>query len=182
MQETLPNKLIFRQADRKDTSLLQQMAREIWYDSYTDMISERQIEYMLQTMYSTESLDFFMRDEYQTFLAYLEKEPLGYYSIEKRKAKQLLYLHRLYIRLQYQKKGFGRQILQKIRKQSLDWQLKIIELNVNRNNSQALSSYKKFGFAIVGGFVLLFYYSLFLSTNPKFVIIGYHSQVDCSQF
>ncbi|MEM7180616.1 MAG: GNAT family N-acetyltransferase [Spirochaetota bacterium] len=149
MQEGKPGKLIFRRAKAQDTSLLQQMAREIWYDSYTEMISERQIEYMLQTMYSEESILFFMQDNYYTFLVYQEQEPLAYYSIEKRMPKQLLYIHRLYIRQQYQKKGFGRQILQKILGQSLDWQLKVIELNVNRNNSQALTTYKRFGFQII---------------------------------
>lgn len=138
-----------RLAQGEDFSLIQQMAREIWYDCYTEIISERQIEYMLQTMYSEPSIKFYMQREYRTYLVYFEEEPIAYYSIELRRPNKLLYLHRNYLRKDYQGQGVGDFLLNTIEQLAQQNRLTTIQLNVNRNNNRALAFYKKNHFQII---------------------------------
>jgi hypothetical protein len=47
---------LYRQASRQNISQIQALARRIWQEAYSEMLSEAQICYMLERMYSEDAI------------------------------------------------------------------------------------------------------------------------------
>ncbi|MGL4292697.1 MAG: GNAT family N-acetyltransferase [Bacteroidales bacterium] len=140
----------FRIATASDIPLIRTLASETWRATYGDILSEEQLEWMFEWMYSEESLKRQMQvEKQQFFLASLNEEPCGYISIE-RKQEALFHFHKIYVHPDFQGIGIGRALIEKgiahIRSQGV--LSARIELNVNRQN-QAVGFYQQMGFSIV---------------------------------
>lgn len=132
-------------ATEQDFPLIRRLADEVFPATYTPLLPEGQVEYMMEMMYSKEALQEQLREGHRFFLGYVDGEPAGYLSIEQQ-GDSLFHLHKLYVLPRFQRSGLGRALfeeaVQKVRRKG--FLPARIELNVNREN-KALGFYERIG-------------------------------------
>lgn len=137
--------LSYKIATPLDTPLLAELADRIWRTYYPTIITNEQIDYMLEKMYSTESL-LLQMDEGQVFtIVSLQNVPIGYVSISTTDKKNY-FLHKFYVEVNEHKRGVGTMAFHHLLSQLTS--LETIELTVNRQNYKAINFYFKNGFVI----------------------------------
>ena len=136
-----------RKAGEKDIALIQELCLKVWPQTYQGIISEEQIKYMLDLMYSTDNLSSQLNNGFLFFLLYDNQIPIGYAGMEKTE-NNCFKLHRLYVITTNHRKGAGSYFIEQIERFVSEQKGTSIELQVNRANS-AVDFYKKKGFYIV---------------------------------
>ncbi len=137
-------------ATTEDIDLLHRLGDEAFSDTYRDILSPAQLEYMLEIMYSLKSLEEqIVRLGHQYFIAYLDGAPIGYLSIE-REGEGLYHIQKIYLLRVARGTGVGRSLLsfafEYIRSICPEGECRA-ELNVNRENP-AIGFYEKMGMHI----------------------------------
>ena len=139
-----------RKATLDDILTIQQIAHTTWYPTFEDILSQEQIQYMLEMMYSRESLTEQIEIKKHNF--YLAEEnniALGFISVEFHYQKQsTAKIHKIYILPSAQGKGIGKLLMQKAESLAKESNQNTISLNVNRFN-KALNFYENLGYKIV---------------------------------
>lgn len=136
-----------QQCNSTQLSVIKHLAYQIWPATYENIISDSQIQYMLNWMYSLPSLLQQFHTGHIFLLAINDlHEPVGFSSYSKT-TPNTFHLHKLYVLPQEQKKGWGKQLLEYILSEIEKCNGISITLNVNRNNP-ATEFYKKNGFRI----------------------------------
>jgi ribosomal protein S18 acetylase RimI-like enzyme len=138
--------IVFRKAGLEDTPLIEELAQEIFPATYKEMLSEGQIEFMMDWMYSQENLRRqILEDGHIYHIVYYEGEPVGYVSLQQQ-GERLWHLQKIYLKPGMQGKSVGKKMVmaavEYIRANSL--RPCTMELNVNRNNP-AVAFYEKMG-------------------------------------
>ncbi len=139
---------MIRIATENDISVINKLANEIWWPAYGKILSPEQIGFMLEKIYSPESLRLQMA-EGNTFLL-VEKEhfAVAFASFSCTEPEEGTFkLHKLYIHPSEQGRGTGRCLISEVENMARDKGGKTLELNVNRHNP-AFHFYKKQGFSV----------------------------------
>ena len=101
-----------RKATTADIPLINHLAQQVFPETYKNILSSEQIAYMMDWMYSPESLRKQMEEEGHTYyIAYEECEAAGYVSIQPLE-KDLFELQKIYVLPYYQKYHLGRQLFE----------------------------------------------------------------------
>lgn len=135
-----------RKATTDDISLIRRMAEETFPATYREIITEEQIAWMMEWMYSHESLKAQMDGGHVYYIAFDDNgSPQGYVSVE-RQGERLFHLQKIYVLPTAQGTGLGRTLFQTavdhVRREGGEGCR--MELNVNRYN-KALSFYERMG-------------------------------------
>jgi ribosomal protein S18 acetylase RimI-like enzyme len=138
-------KLNYRKAKAEDAPLIAMLADRIWKKHYITIITMEQIGFMLEKMYSAESLVKQMKEGHEFTLVYLDETPVGYISLSTKDNKNY-FLHKFYVETNEQAKGIGTRLFSHILS-ALD-NARTIELTVNRKNYKAINFYFRNGFSI----------------------------------
>jgi len=142
----MQNSINLKNATVEDIPLIQSIAEQTWRPTYGHILTEEQTLFMLDMMYSSESLT--RQFETNTFIfAYEDETPLGFAGFEP-KDDAVMKLHKLYMLPAAQGKGIGKLLIQEVAKYAKQQGLKFVHLNVNRNN-KAIGFYEKQGFKII---------------------------------
>jgi GNAT superfamily N-acetyltransferase len=136
----------FKVASEKDIPLIHELGEKIWRVHYPSIISQSQIEYMLEWMYSGKNLKAQIENGQKFTIIYLNEEAIGYFSISE-KTPQHFFLHKFYIDTSQHRKGIGNSAFEYMLKNSCP-SFKTITLQVNRRNIKAVNFYFKKGFII----------------------------------
>lgn len=161
--------LSYRKASLTDIETIRRLASEIWTSSYKEMLSAAQIEYMLNWMYSAETIAKEMHEGVLWEIIDYENNPIGYIALTPEGEK--LKLNKLYLSRNIQGKGVGQEALKHIIEYAKNCGYKELYLTVNQRNYNAMKAYEKAGFIktdfkvfdIGGGFVMddyIYSYSL----------------------
>ena len=135
-------------ADKNNIKDIQTVSNVAWPNTFKEILSPHQIKYMMNWMYSDESLQEQMYvKNHRYFLAKENDTFLGYMSIEHNcensgKTK----IHKIYILPDQQKKGIGKLLLERAIAETKKQNDSAIYLNVNKYNENAIGFYKKNGF------------------------------------
>ena len=129
-------------AELKELSIL---ANRIWNEYYPPIIGQKQVDYMLELMYSIESLKEQIYNNDNIFVcAYYRDEMVGFISYSRTGDYDYI-IHKLYVNTKIHRKGIGlkliRHVFDKIK-------YKTIRLTVNRKNYKAVNFYFHTGFII----------------------------------
>lgn len=140
-----------RPATASDARTIRDLAEAVWWPTYRPILTEPQIQYMLDTIYDVQSIGSQIASGEQTYFIMLEGErPIGFASFSPRKENPAIYkLHKLYCLPETKGKGYGSALLHEVEKAVHDAGKTILELNVNRYNP-AKGFYEKMGFTIAG--------------------------------
>jgi ribosomal protein S18 acetylase RimI-like enzyme len=136
-----------QKANKNHINAIIKLATETWQATYCNIISQEQIDYMLNLFYSQKGIEQQINDAANHFLVAIEKDVLvGYCHCFEKKGH--FYISKIYVHHSTQGKGIGQLLLNTLEKQATDLNFSIIELNVNRNNP-AKDFYLKNGFIII---------------------------------
>lgn len=143
-----------RFASEIDFNTIRNIAEKTWPVAYGHMLSKAQLDYMLEMMYSEESLRKQHFSLHHKFL--LSEDTSGNaqgfasFSIKNDENESInkFHLHKLYVLPDTQCKGLGSALLNAVENEIRSNKKTVLELNVNRNNT-AKEFYKKKGFVIV---------------------------------
>lgn len=143
-RESLAYAQMIRQADIKDISAIRAMAEVVFRDTYKEILSPEQMEYMMEMMYSEESLCRQL-EEGVFFIA----EGLGYASVRPDgttdNGTPRYHLEKLYVMPEARKTGLGKEFFSTVCKWVKSRETTaILELNVNRHNP-SLGFYEHLG-------------------------------------
>lgn len=139
-----------REAELDDIPVIRSLASVVFPDTYKEILSPDQIDYMMEWMYSEESLRRQMvMERHIYYLAYQEGRAVGYLSIQP-EGEHVFHLQKLYILPNCQGLNLGRMLFEQAIKniKKLHPAPCQMRLNVNRNN-KALTFYEKMGMAKV---------------------------------
>lgn len=135
-----------RKASVDDVPVIRAMAQVAFPDTYKEILSPEQNDYMMEWMYSEESLRRQMMEEgHIYYLAYREGRAVAYLSIQP-EGEHVFHLQKLYVLPDYQGMHLGKQLFNQAIKaiKELHPAPCQMRLNVNRNN-KALAFYEKMG-------------------------------------
>ncbi len=147
----------------EDLSELARLASLIWHAHYPGMISTDQIDYMLGEMYSQDRL---RRELLIEGVFYLHIGSPGamvaFAAVGPTPDPSEFKLHKLYVHPDYQRRGFGKALLQAAAVRAREAGGERLALCVNKRNTTALQAYRAYGFRqraevcvdIGGGFVM----------------------------
>jgi diamine N-acetyltransferase len=140
--------LTVTKATETDIPLIRQLTFAIWPQTYSSIISKQQIDYMLEQMYNSATLQKQMEEEGYTFIiVYDDKEPVAFASYNETEL-QLWKLNKIYILPSQQGKGTGKFIINYIVDEIKAKHAKALQLQVNRQN-KAKDFYERLGFKII---------------------------------
>lgn len=135
-----------RKATLDDIPVIRSLAMEVFPHTYREILSPEQIDYMMEWMYSSDSLSKQMLDEgHIYYLACLEGRAVAYLSIQP-EGEHVFHLQKLYVLPACQGIQIGKLLFVQAIKaiKELHPAPCQMRLNVNRQN-KALSFYEKMG-------------------------------------
>jgi diamine N-acetyltransferase len=139
--------LNIRNASLDDVQLIRELTFKVWPQTYAAIISQQQIDYMLEMMYSEASLKEQMDEGSRFIIVYDQKEPVGFAAYQEIKPTTWK-LHKIYILTTQQGKGTGKFVIDHIIKEIQQQGATALQLQVNRHN-KAGSFYEKLGFVVI---------------------------------
>lgn len=125
------------------------IAAEVWPIAYGAILSQAQLDYMMEMMYSVSSLQLQSNSKKHRFILAKEGETvMGFASYEfNYNKKPKTKIHKIYIFSNHQGKGIGKKLINFIVNESKLRHQKGLILNVNKKNI-AIRFYERIGFEI----------------------------------
>ncbi|NGM73238.1 GNAT family N-acetyltransferase [Sphingobacterium sp. SGL-16] len=139
--------LQIEKATTEDASIIHKLAHQIYYPTYLGILSQEQMDFMLEKSYTVSALQESMRTHQDFYIAYDQQAPIGFIALKSKNAT-ILRIEKLYLLPQTQGKGFGSQLIDFAKNKATIRNKSIVELNVNRGNN-AYYFYLKVGFKVV---------------------------------
>lgn len=131
-----------------DIIIIQSLIQLIWKPTYKHILSDAQMDYMLDLMYFTEVLEEQFGEGHIFLLIYSGDRPVGFAGYQNNhKPEGICKLHKLYVLPDVQGQQLGKQLFIEVKKQAIEAGQKKLLLNVNRYN-KAADFYKKLGMEI----------------------------------
>jgi len=139
--------LTIREAIAQDIPVIRYIAEATWPSAYSHIISQEQLDFMLDWMYSDASLHEQMNTGDQFFLAEYDQQIIGFASVKNEK-EGISKLSKLYVLPTIQKTGAGKALLNRVISYAKEHTSTRVQLQVNRNNT-AKGFYEKNGFTVI---------------------------------
>lgn len=138
-----------RQLKMHELEIIKSLAYRIWPKTYGHIISQEQMTYMLEWMYSIETLESNLNNNHAYFCLSSGNGDVGFLDVEiNHPEKENMKIHKIYVLSEFQGKGMGYALMQQAQEFAKQNQMKSMSLQVNRNNN-AVYFYKRFGFEII---------------------------------
>lgn len=136
------------EATELDIPVIHDLAEKIWWPTYSPILSEEQISFMLKNMYSESALKEQMNTGVKFLLVKRDSENVAFagYSLDYEN-EPLLKIQKIYVLPSEQGKGTGKNLIEYISHLAKELNILEVELNVNRGNP-AKGFYQKMGFEI----------------------------------
>lgn len=134
-----------RLATALELPILESLARAIWPHTYADIITKEQMDFMLNWMYSTETLLKQQKAGHEFYILQKDDLDIGFLAIEQEGAE--LKVNKIYVLPSQQGIGAGKKLMDKAIERANAKLCSHIFLQVNRAN-KAKFFYDKLGFTI----------------------------------
>ena len=136
-----------RNATVTDIPLIRELTFRVWPQTYINILSVEQIDYMLEMMYSAESLEKQIREGCRFIIVYENGNPAGFASYQEIEPG-LWKLHKIYVLPNQQGKGTGKFMLNHTISAIKQQNANALQLQVNIHN-KAKDFYEKLGFSVI---------------------------------
>ena len=132
-----------------DIENIASLARIIWQNTYIGIITQSQIDYMLEQRYSAEV----MLEELKTPGIWWDKllqdgQMVAFASTLPTKCPGEVKLDKIYIHPEKQRLGLGGRLIEHVSQRALQSGKNSVILAVNKQNEKAINAYKKRGFVV----------------------------------
>ena len=136
-------------ANRADLAIVQDLARRIWHRHYPGIISAEQIDYMLARGYQTAVLELFLTTQGSGLvLARVDGVSVGFAAWCRPAEPATTKLDKLYVLPEYQGRGVGRRLIDRVEAAARAAAASVLVLNVNKHNAASIATYERCGFAV----------------------------------
>ncbi len=139
--------LQIRQATTADIGLIRRLTLQIWPTAYGKILSQEQLDYMLELMYAPATLQNQMETGNNFIIVQTEEIPVGFAAYYN-KGNNIWKLDKIYILPNQQGKGTGKFVINYIIEKIINENAAALQLQVNRANP-AQYFYQKLGFEII---------------------------------
>ena len=137
-------------AQKQHIPAIKKLADYLWPKAFASILSAEQIRYMMEMMYSHDSLEKQMEEGHQYAIVREDDVDIGYVSYEiNHNQSDRTKIHKLYISPEYQRHGFGKLMVDYVTQKAIEAKNHTIFLNVNKYNSGAIDFYKKHHFILI---------------------------------
>ncbi|MGJ7032895.1 GNAT family N-acetyltransferase [Niabella hirudinis] len=142
-----PELTFIKKATVEDAAIIHQLAQEIWPKAFEQILSQAQLDYMIQMMYAPAVLQSEMERGIEFYILRYNGKDSGYTAIEQ-KAPHSWKLHKIYLSQKLHGKGLGKYQLRNMENLVRVYGAQELWLNVNRQN-KAVDFYKSQGYQII---------------------------------
>lgn len=125
------------------------LAEEIWHECFTGIISEKQIDYMVEKFQSFQAMKNQVESQGYYYLAVRNNDGLCGYIGVKPENDDRFFLSKLYLRRDMRGKGIASEMLRRVFAEARNTGKKSVYLTVNKHNNHAVDVYKKTGFSVI---------------------------------
>lgn len=127
--------------------IIKEIADATWPVTYNEILTSKQLDYMMELIYSISSLQKQIQNGQQFIIAYYTDKPIAFAAYSPKENISSVYkLHKIYILPNQQGKGIGKKLVNFITADIKPCHT--LHLNVNRHN-KARFFYEKLGFTII---------------------------------
>lgn len=144
-----------QKAGADDLQSIHDMAQVVFRNTYREILSPDQMEYMMEMMYSLPNLRMQLEEGHHYYIALDGEMRLGYVSVQREgtdeEGIEVFHLHKIYVMPDAQGHGVGKMLLDTAidhAKQMAAGRKARIELNVNRYN-KAVDFYRHIGMRVL---------------------------------
>jgi len=159
----LPTHVQLLPAQVEDLPAIAALAEVIWRQHYPGIISTAQIDYMLERMYSLDTLRTEIQSggvNYERLM--VEAQMVGFAAYGPTAEPGVMKLHKLYLLPSLHGQGYGSRLLQHCEDRAVRIGAKRLILAVNKANTKAIAAYRRNGYTVQeavvtdigGGFVM----------------------------
>lgn len=128
---------------------LAELASKIWHEYWPILLSDKQIDYMVENFQSENAIKNQIANENYTYYYIIKNnEKAGYFGLSDKEG--YLFLSKIYISKEFRHKGLGTKAFEKIKKIAGG---RKIRLTVNKQNINSINAYKKWGFKTIDSVV-----------------------------
>jgi len=136
------------EASPLEIAIIQSLIQRIWKPTYRDILSDEQMDYMLEQMYDAGTLRRQMDEGHQFLLIYEDNSPVGFAGFQNDYPEMgVCKLHKIYLLPETQGHGLGKMLLHEVRERAVAAGQTSLLLNVNRHN-KAYEFYRNYGFSV----------------------------------
>ena len=137
--------LLFQSVSKDNIKHIYPLAEKIWFNTYGEILSQEQINYMLPLMYSLEKIKDEISQGYIWEILYHRDNCIGYLDYKLMKDNRV-FLSKIYLETSNQARGLGKIMLQRVIQYALHNKALSVYLTVNINNDKAISFYERNNF------------------------------------
>ncbi len=142
------DELTYKKVNTEDIQELADIACEVWHEYFTCILSDEQIDYMVDKFQSAHAITEQMANQgYEYYFICHNNEKLGYFGIKPDGDR--LFLSKLYLLKHNRGKGYAGEALNHIFDICRQYGKKAVWLTVNRHNDHTIDVYKHKGFIII---------------------------------
>lgn len=125
------------------------IADEIWHEYFPCIISEGQIDYMVEKFCSFEAMkENIAKESYSYYFIKRGGEDIGYTAAKPDGDR--LFLSKIYLKKEERGKKYSRRVIEFYEELSRESGLRAMWLTVNKHNGSTIAAYKAMGFEIIG--------------------------------
>lgn len=137
------------------------LAAEIWREHFHGIITDEQIEYMLERFQSFSAMQEQRRSEgYEYYMVFIDGAQMGYFAIAEKEEK--LFLSKLYLHSSVRGQGYASKMFEVVVSKAKERGLPAVWLTVNKHNDSSIAVYRHWGMKVIreqtvdigGGFVM----------------------------
>ncbi|UGS23068.1 GNAT family N-acetyltransferase [Flavobacterium channae] len=137
------------QAKTSDISIVIELTKKIWPVAYGEILSNAQLNYMIDKFYNETALIELMQKGHVFYLAQSDNGKfVGFVSYEINCEPNKTKIHKIYVLPETQGTGLGKQFFELVKQKAKENHQKAVFLNVNKYNN-AIHFYTKLGFTKV---------------------------------
>ena len=134
--------------EENEINELAELASEILHEYWPCILTDEQIDYMVEKFQSKKAIKEQIKNEnYTYYFIKVDNEIAGYVGVSDK--KDYLFLSKLYIRKEFRHQGLGRLAFNEIKNLGF----KKIRLTVNKYNKNTINAYLKYGFKTIDSVV-----------------------------
>ena len=127
--------------------ILSNLSNIIWHEFFPSILSNDQIEYMVDKFQSYKAMKKQIEDGYEYYLFYYDNNYISYTCIKRKDNR--LFISKIYLLKEYRGKGLIKKAFSFYDEVVKSFKLDSMYLTVNKYNNNAIKIYQKFGFKII---------------------------------
>ena len=147
--------VLIKKCGPEDMQTIHDMAQTVFRETYKEILSPEQMEYMMEWMYSMDSLQRQLEEGHVYYMALYDGVPAGYLSVQREgtdgEGREVFHLQKIYVLPLFQGKRVGQALFDTaighVRGAKMG-EKALMELNVNRAN-KAVEFYRHQGMTIL---------------------------------